>query len=411
MSGDIKIKGRPVWAEVHTPTLEANFRAIRAHLNGANASARRSKTALEKAKRVQVLAVVKGNGYGHGVTAAARAFARAGADWFGVTCADEGEELRRGGIRKPVLVMTGFWRGEEAKLLEYNLTPAVTDCAQLRDLDRAAKRAGKTAKAPFGFHLKIDTGMNRLGISPDSIDCFGRTLGDCPHLRLTGTLTHLASSEDFSSSQTAEQRDIFLGAIERMRACKLSPGLVHMANSAAVISRPDTWMDMVRPGAILYGYHQNYNPPEMRREAMKEVPIAAAFSFRARVVAIKDVAAGTGVGYNARFRAAQPSRVAIFSAGYADGLPRALTNRGRVVIRGKFASHVGVISMDLSAADVTGIEQVQVGDVVTVYGPGPRGASASDDFQDASDVARLLGTATSDLLCAIGKRVPRIYTH
>jgi alanine racemase len=187
-----------------------------------------------------------------------------------------------------------------------------------------------------------------------------------------------------------------------------------MANSAAVVSRPDTWMDMVRPGAILYGYHQNYNPPQMREEAMRRVSLRAALSFRARVVAIKDVPAGIGVGYNARFRAPQASRVAIISAGYADGLPRSLTNRGRVTLEGQFVPLVGTISMDLAAVDVTSIEHVQIGDIATIYGPPAtheRADQVHTDVQDASDVARLLGTVSSDLLCMIGKRVPRVYTR
>jgi alanine racemase len=248
-------------------------------------------------------------------------------------------------------------------------------------------------------------------------------LAECPHLRLTGTFTHLASSEDFTSEQTAHQRDAFLGALARMRELGLDPGIAHMANSAAVISRPDTWLDMVRPGAILYGYHQNYNPPHMRQEAIAQVPIAAALSFRARIVAIKDVPAGGVVGYNAKFRAAEPSRVAIISAGYADGLPRSLSNRGRVILHGRFAPLVGVISMDLAAVDVTGHENAMVGDIATIYGPEDFSAAAARrsrsqeagsleaDRQDVSDVARLLGTASSDVLCMLGKRVPRIYTR
>jgi alanine racemase len=419
MSREIKVEGRPVWAEVHTPALEANFRAIRAHLDGSaqpqtasRGSARGAKQT--KSKRVLILAVVKGNGYGHGTAGAAKAFAHAGADWFGVTCSAEGAELREAGIRKPVLVMTGFWRGEEKHLIEYNLTPAVTHCSQLRDLERAAKRAGRKLRGPLGFHLKIDSGMNRLGISPDSIDCLARALSECPRLRLTGTFTHLASSEDFTSPQTDAQKTLFVQALDRMRERQISPGVVHMANSAAVVSRPDTWMDMVRPGAILYGYHQNYNPPQMREEAMRRVPLRAALSFRARVVAIKDVPAGVGVGYNARFRAPQASRVAIISAGYADGLPRSLTNRGRVTLDGQFVPLVGTISMDLAAVDATSIEHVQIGDVATIYGPPAtheRADQVHTDVQDASDVARLLGTVSSDLLCMIGKRVPRVYTR
>jgi len=394
-----KVEGRQIWAEISTGVLQKNFRAIREHLDANSPSG----------KRVKILAVVKGNGYGHGTAAAAKAFAKAGADWFGVTCSQEGIDLRESGFRgKPVLVLTGFWPGEENRIIEYGLTPAITDCRQLRSLERAAARAARKLRGPLAIHLKIDSGMNRLGVPPDSMDCVARSLADCPHLRLTGTFTHLASSEDFTSQQSNEQLKVFQGALAAMCERKIDPGIVHVANSAAVISRPETWMDMVRPGAILYGYHQNYNPPHMRQEAMRQVPLEAALSLCARIVSIRDIPAGSGVGYNARFRARQPSRIAIIAAGYADGISRSLSNRGHVVVREKLAPLVGTVSMDLIAIDVTGIEGVEIGDVARIYG---RRESPTAPQQDVSDVARLLGTVSSDLLCMISKRVPRIYVR
>lgn len=414
MLSGVKIEGRPVWAEIHTRALESNLRAIRRHLDsGASAQARshaQQGKETVKRKRVQILAVVKGDGYGHGAVGAAMAFAKAGADWFGVTCAAEGAELRESGVRKPILVLTGFWDGEEESLIEFNLTPAVTHCSQVLRLERAAR--ARRLRGPLGFHLKIDTGMNRLGISPESVDCLARTLHDCPHLRLTGTFTHLASSEDFTSPQTSEQKRSFLAALDRVRGCKLSPGLVHMANSAAITLRPETWMDMVRPGANLYGYHQNYNPPEIREDAVRKVQLEPAISFRTRVTALKDIRDGGRVGYNGRFRPAQPMRIAILAAGYGDGVPRRLSNCGRVILRGKFAPVVGMVSMDLTAVDVTSVEDACVGDVATIYGPDSTPATLADRAtQDASDVARMLGTRASDLLCMLSKRVPRIYLH
>jgi alanine racemase len=240
------------------------------------------------------------------------------------------------------------------------------------------------------------------------MDCVARSLAECPHLRLTGTFTHLASSEDFTSQQSDEQLKIFQRVLAAMRERELDPGIVHVANSAAVISRPETWMDMVRPGAILYGYHQNYNPSHMRQEALRQVPLEAALSLCARIVSIRDIPAGSGVGYNARFKASQPSRIAIIAAGYADGISRSLSNRGHVVVREKLAPLVGTVSMDLIAIDVTGIEGVQIGDVARIYG---RQESPTAPQQDVSDVARLLGTVSSDLLCMISKRVPRIYVQ
>jgi alanine racemase len=393
----IKIEGRPVWAEVRLSALTHNLQTIRKHLDSGSAAA------VNSPKRVKILAVVKGNAYGHGSVAVAKTLAKAGADMFCVTCTSEGIELRKAGIKQPILMLTGFWPGEEKRLIEHRLTPSVSDCEQLKLLERAAARAARKLRGPLDFHFKIDSGMNRLGSSPESIPCFVRALADCKHLKLTGTFTHLASSEVMTTTETTDQTRVFLGAIARMRELGASPGLVHMANSAAIISKPETWMDAVRPGAILYGYHQNYDPPSKTAEVQKNVPLQPALSFRTRIISLRDVPAGTGVGYNAKFHAQRPSKIGILAAGYADGIQRGMTNQGKVIVRGKFAPVVGTISMDLTALDVTDIEGVQIGDIVTIYGT-DGGAT-----QYAFDVARQMGTVTAQVLVGLGWRVPRIY--
>lgn len=374
--------------------LAHNLRLVKQHIN--------SQPTRSGQKR-KVLAVVKANAYGHGAVPVARTFAKAGADWFGVTCTAEGAELRESGIRQPILVLTGFWAGEEQRLLELRLTPAITSCEQLRYLERAAARAKRSPRGPAGFHLKIDTGMNRLGIPPADLDRFARELANCPHLRLEGIFTHFASSEVFTTEQTEQQERLFAGALARLAELGVPRGIVHMANSAAAAARPTTLADMVRPGAVLYGYHQFYDPPERKAEVEVKLPLIPALAFRARVISLRDVAAGQGVGYNSRFVARRPSRVAVIAAGYADGLLRGLGNRGRVILHGSFAPLVGIVSMDLAMVDVTGIEGVALGDVATIYG------AEGQAKQYASDVACALGTVTSDVLCALGKRVPRFY--
>ena len=383
----VKLEGRPVWAEVSLTALEQNLQAMRRHIGGQR----------------KILAVVKGNAYGHGAVPVSKALARAGADWLGVTCSEEGIELRDSGIRLPILLLTGLWPGEEKRIIERNLTPAITRIEQLPLLDRAAARCKVSPRRPVGIHLKIDTGMNRLGVTPGDMESFARQLALCPHLKLTGTFTHFASSEVFTTEQTAQQYKLFEQALRRLREFGINPGTVHLANSAAIASRPETWADMVRPGALLYGYHQNYDPTERRDAAEREIRLTPALSLRSRIISLRDVLAGEGVGYNARFTASRPSQVAVIAAGYADGLPRALGNRGSVILRGKKAPLVGIVSMDLAMVDVTGIEGVAVGDIATIYG------KDGDSAQYASDVARQLGTVTSDVLCALGKRVPRFY--
>jgi alanine racemase len=393
MTRAIKLVGRPVWAEIRKSALEHNLRTIRARLDSGRPADYPSKN------RIKILAVVKGNAYGHGGVAVAKILAKAGADGFCVTCSAEGIELRKAGIRQPILILTGFWPGEEKRIIKHLLTPAVTDCKQLKLLERAAKKSRRTLE----FHLKIDSGMNRLGASPNSVECFVRALADCPHLKLAGTFTHLASSEVMTTTETADQTRVFMSVIARMRELGVSPGLVHMANSAAIISSPQTWADAVRPGAILYGYHQNYDPPSKTAEVAKKVPLQPALSFRTRIISLREVPAGAGVGYNAKFHATRPSRIGILAAGYADGIPRGMANQGKVIVRGQFAPVVGTISMDLTAIDVTDIEGAEIGDIVTIYG------TDGNATQLAFDVARQMGTVTANLLVSLGWRVPRIY--
>lgn len=393
----VALDGRPAWAEVSLSSLSYNFRAIRAFVNPPGEK--------RKAPR-KVLSIVKGNGYGHGGPEVAKALDKAGSDWFGVTCTSEGIELRKAGVRKPVLVLTSFWPGEEGRLLQHKLSPAIIRCEQLAALERAAVRRS-LRKGSVGFHLKIDTGMNRLGISTSDVDCFARQFAKCPHLRLEGVFTHFASSEVFANSpvaeQTRRQEERFFSALDRIRVLGIDPGTVHLANSAAIASRPETWGDMVRPGVILYGYHPGFEPIEMRTEAEKKLPLKPVMSLRARIISLRNVPAGSGVGYNAKFVAGRPSKIAVLAAGYGDGIHRSLGNRGSVLIRGSLAPIVGIVSMDVTMVDVTDVADIQVGDVATVYG------TDGEHTLPANAVARGIGTVTSDLLCAVTQRVPRVY--
>jgi alanine racemase len=393
MPRTVKFDGRPIWAEVSLGALTHNLRAIREHIHPEG----------KRGQRRKILAVIKSNAYGHGIVPVARALSKVRADWFGVTCSAEGAELRESGIREPILILTGFWAGEERRILDNHLTAAIMRPDQLRLLEKAAASGRTSRKGPVDFHLKIDTGMNRLGIPPSEVPAFARALADCPHLRLAGTFTHIASSEVFTTDQTIEQERTFDAALACMRSLGLDPGMVHMANSAAIVSRPTTWRDMVRPGAILYGYHQFFEPSELNPQMEAKLAERPVLSFRARIISIKDLPAGSRVGYNARWTATAPSQVAVLAAGYADGLVRVLSNKGRVIVRGQIAPIIGTISMDLTTADVTGIPSARVGDIATIYG------TDGDTTQSVPDVAKIANTASADLLCAIGKRVPRFY--
>jgi alanine racemase len=390
------LHSRPVWAEVSFAALAHNFAAIKNYVNPSGEKRREPR---------KVLSIVKGNGYGHGGPQVAKALEKAGSDWFGVTCTEEGIAVRNVGVCKPILILTSFVSGEEQRLLAHDLTPVIHRCEQLVALNDAAARRGSRKLATF--HLKIDTGMNRLGIAAGDVECFARELAKCKHLKLSGVMTHFASSEVFADSvagwQTREQEERFFAALERLRAMGIDTGVVHLANSAAVASRPETWADMVRPGAILYGYHPGYDPMERRTEMEKRLPLRPVMSLRSRIISLREVPAGAGVGYDAAFVPKRASRIAVLAAGYGDGIHRSLGNHGNVLVRGLFAPIVGIVSMDVTMIDVTDVPGAAVGDTATIYGV------AGDQMLSASAVARSIGTVTSDLLCAVTQRVPRVY--
>jgi alanine racemase len=386
--------GRPVWADISLSALAHNLHAIRDFVNPE-----------KRATPRKILSIVKGNGYGHGGPQVAKALEKAGSDWFGVTSAAEGEQVRKAGVRKPILSLTSFWPGEEAQLLANKISPAIIRCEQLSALDSAASRK-KFAKRSVGFHLKIDTGMNRLGIAPTDIDCFARQYEKSSRLKLQGVFTHFASSGVFEGpvgEQTRQQEESFYQAVARLRAIGIDPGIIHLANSAAIASRPETWADMVRPGAILYGYHPGYDPIELRAEMEKRLPLRPVMSLRARLINIRSVPAGAGVGYDSTFVPERASKIAVLAAGYGDGIHRSLGNTGNVLVRGVLAPIVGIVSMDVTMIDVTDVPSVALGDVATIYG------SDGEHVLPANRVARHIGTVTSDLLCAVSARVPRIY--
>jgi len=385
MAKTIQVEGRPVWVEVSLKAITQNLRTVRRHIG----------------PKPEILAVVKSNAYGLGAVPVTKALEKAGANRFGVTCSNEGIELREAGVRRPILVLTGFWPGEEKRFVEYRLTPTVTRVEDVKLLERAAKSA--RMKSRLRFHLKINTGMNRLGILPSELAAFASALADCRHLDLEGTFTHFASAEDFSARQTDDQERLFRECLDRMLSLGLSPGIVHMANSGAICARPSTWADMVRPGAILYGYYQSFDPPHKGQEVRDRLPLEPSLSMRARIITLRDLPPGQSVGYSARFTTQRPSRIAVINAGYADGVMRQRTNRGCVIVRGRKVPLVGAISMDLTTLDVTDVPDVTLGDIVTIYGKDQNAEIK------VSDVAHEIGTVTSDLLCALGRRVPRYY--
>ncbi len=380
-----RVATRPTWAEVSLTTLRQNFRTVQKHVGA----------------KVTVCAVVKADAYGHGAVECSRALEAEGAKWLGVTSLDEAIPLREAGLRANILLMTGFWRGEEAEIIRLHLTPTVWEPWHIETLESAAAALG-VAQHPV--HLKVDTGMGRLGVAVEQLPGVLTALQAAKHLVLEGLSTHLASSEIMDAPSVAEQERSFDAACLMVRDAGMAPAFVHMANTAAVISRRETWNTMVRPGVALYGYYLPF------QRAGREVsggtlrlPVKPILTWKTRILSLRDFGANQPLGYGATYVTKAPAHVAVLPVGYADGYNRQLSNRGRVIVREHYAPIVGRISMDLTLVDVTGIPGVTVGDEVILLGVGD-GLSV-----DALEHAELANSTPYEILCNISKRVPRRY--
>jgi alanine racemase len=378
-----RIATRPTWAEVSLGTLRHNFRAVQRHISTA----------------VTVCAIVKADAYGHGAVECARALEEEGARWFGVTSLDEAIPLREAGIRGRILLMTGFWRGEEEEIVRLGLTPTVWETGQLELFEKAATAVG-VVKHPI--HLKVDTGMGRLGVAPEDLPQICSALHSSSHLVLEGLSTHLASSEVLDEPSVAAQLKSFDEVRNFLRSQGFNPPLIHAANTGAVISRPESWNTMVRPGIALYGYYLPFERAgrEVSGSGLR-LAVKPALTWKTRILSLRDMRANQALGYGGIYVTKAPARIAVLPVGYADGLNRRLSSQGRVIVGENYAPIVGRISMDLTLADVTGLPGVSVGDEVVLLG-------ATDGLSvDAREHASLAETVPYEILCGISKRVPR----
>ena len=376
---------RPTWAEVSLGNLRHNFGVLQKHVG----------------RGVEVCAVVKADAYGHGAVECARALEDEGARWQGVTSLDEAIPLREAGIQGRILLMTGFWRGEEEEIIRLSLTPTVWELAQIEALEKAASKL-RIAQHPI--HLKVDTGMGRLGVTPEDLPQVISTLQASPHLLLEGLATHLASSEVLDAPSVVEQLKRFEDARRILRSAGLEPRLIHAANTSAVISRREALYSMVRPGIALYGYYLPFERAgrEVSGSALR-LAVKPVLTWKTRILSLREMRANQALGYGGTYVTKAPARIAVLPVGYADGLNRGLSSRGRVIVREHYAPIVGRISMDLTLADVTGLPGVAVGDEVILLG------SHDGLTMDAREHAALANTVAYEILCGISKRVPRRY--
>ena len=379
---------RPNWAEVSLSALRHNFRVLRKHLGPG----------------VDICAVVKCDAYGHGSEACALALEQEGASWFGVTSTDEGAALRDAGVRSRILVMVGVFPGEEEDALRYDLTPTVHRIEDVEAVAKAAARIGR--RSPVAVHLKLDTGMARLGLSLSELPGFADRLKAIPQVELEGVFSHLASAEVLDDAAARQQCHRFEQSLSTLQDHGLHPPLRHLANSSATLGRPDCWYNFVRPGMAVYGYEL----PLMQHDGsiaaeQPHLGLIPAMSWKTRVLASRNVPAGQALGYNGAYVTPAPARIAVIAAGYGDGLYRRLSPGGYVLLHGRRAPMLGRISMDLTIVDVTRIPGVEVGDEVVLIG------RSGNEQITAVDHARWSGTIAYEILCNLSERVVRYHVE
>ena len=374
--------GRPTYAEIDLAALKHNYQLIRSSIP----------------RRTEVLAVVKADAYGHGFMDISRELEQLGVNAFGVAFLAEGIQLRKSGSDKPILLLGGVYPGQERKCIGYNLSTVIFTLEQAQALNQAAS-AGKLFRRAQ-VHLKIDTGMGRLGVPYSDVPPFLVELKKLQHITLEGVISHFASADELDESGryfTRIQSDRFTWALSEIRTAGFKPRYIHIANSAAALLRDIPGCNLIRPGIAMYGALPS-------ADFQGKLDLRPVMRLKSHIAMLKWVEPGTTISYARRFTAGERTLIASVPVGYADGYLRALTNRGEALVRGERAKVAGTVCMDWIMLDVTGIEGVAVGDSVTLMGPDDAG-----NCIHAEELASWGDTIPYAIFCGISKRVPRVY--
>lgn len=374
------MSNRPTVARVDLDALAHNYRTLVDYARSGSVQA------------PDIIGIVKANAYGHGAVPVSLALEKAGAPMLACADIEEGVLLRRSGVRIPILVFGALSIGDVDGLFEHQLTPTVSTPSAVRTLEQAAARH----KTVLACHLKIDTGMNRLGFRHDQLDRTMPPLLASEHLRIEAVYTHFATADNPDDPLFGEQRERFEHVWTHLARLGLDPSRVkrHAANSPALLRDERVWYDAARPGLLVYGLV----PPPLFTTA----PLRPVMTLTSRIVAVKGIRPGEGVGYGMKFRTETPRRIAVVPAGYADGLDTRLGNRGVVLVRGKRAPIVGAVCMDMLMIDVTD-QDADPGDEVVVLG------EQGEERIDAREMAAAIGTIPYEIICRIGTRIERVY--
>lgn len=366
---------RPTRAEIDLSAIAYNLRGVRKRVGS----------------ETKIMAVVKANAYGHGIELVAPFVESAGlVDYFGVAFAEEGVTLRKAGLRIPIHVFTPPFESQVSLFTEFGLEPTVSSIREIAFLDRSATKAKKS----ISLHLKIDTGMNRIGVKPADLEPLVHALSKSKRLAVQGVFTHFATADEANKQFLMHQIDEFQRQVERLKQLGVEPGLVHCANSASILDVPESLFSMVRPGVMMYGYYPS-------RTTSESIPLKVAMTLKSRVSLVKWIGPGESVSYGRRFVATKRTQIATIPIGYADGYTRLLSGKAGVLIRGKKYPIAGTICMDQLMADV-GADEVVPGDEVVLIGSQGAGQIS------AWDLASSLGTIPYEICCAISSRVPRV---
>jgi alanine racemase len=341
---------------------------------------------------IKFLAVVKADAYGHGAIPVSKRLEELGTDFLGVATIKEGIELRNGGITKPILVLSGIYQEEVADVLAYYLTPIVYRLEIAEALSATARKKGK--KIPV--HIKVDTGMGRIGVFFEDVPAFVNRLREFENIKIEGIASHFSTADEENSSFTNEQLQRFTRTLEEMKKLDIDPPFCHIANSAALVNLPATYFTLVRPGIMLYGSY----PSSSLKDKISLRPV---MSWKSLIADLKKVPEGYPISYGRTFITQRPSLIAAIPVGYADGYNRLLSNCGEVLIKGVRSPVVGRVCMDWTMVDVTDVAGVEVGDEVVLMG------SQLGQEITPEELGGRIGTIPYEILCSVGKRVPRIY--
>lgn len=347
-----------------------------------------------KAESAMLMGVIKADAYGHGAKVFAHELDRMGFDWFAVATADEGIELRRDGIEQPILVLGYSCEAQYPDMVQWEITPTIYSLDMAKAFDAAAEKAGKVAN----IHIKIDTGMSRIGFLPgeESLDEIEKIHG-LRHLRIQGMFTHFACADMRDKTHVGHQIEKFRQMIDGVRQRGILVEIFHCSNSASIMELPSEHMNLVRAGIILYGLYPSH---EMEEERLPLKPVMSLYS---HVVHVKEVPEGVTVGYGATYVTRRPTRIGTIPVGYADGYPRILSNRASVLIRGRRAPIIGRVCMDQFMVDVTDMPEVSVGDVVTLIG------RDGEETLSVEEISEMAGSFNYEFVCDVSRRVPRVY--